>query len=109
MLGTMLPLRLCFQGSVENSRTSGVHYGNASNGPFRALLADLADCHVQISCRVAETQPVPEHGPGGFAVMAHLSARWRNTGDLLRFRNKMFPVAGSHVLVWIDIAVFPGG
>lgn len=43
------------------------------------------------------------------AVMAHMSARWRNAEDPVRFRSNLFLVLGSIALVLIGIAVLPGG
>jgi hypothetical protein len=43
------------------------------------------------------------------AVAAHLSARWRNADDTTRFRNNLFAILGSLILVVIGISVLPGG
>ena len=43
------------------------------------------------------------------AVVAHLSSRWKNAGDTIRFRNNLFLIVGSLILVLIGIAVLPGG
>jgi hypothetical protein len=43
------------------------------------------------------------------AVLAHLSARWKNADDATRFRNNLFVIAGSLILVLIGISVLPGG
>ena len=43
------------------------------------------------------------------AVAAHLSARWRNADDTIRFRNNLFVLLASIVLVVIGITVLPGG
>lgn len=43
------------------------------------------------------------------AVVAHLSARWKDAPGPLRFRNNLFLVAGSLILILIGIAVLPGG
>lgn len=43
------------------------------------------------------------------AVVAHLSVRWKNADDTTRFRNHLFLILGSLVLVLIGISVLPGG
>jgi hypothetical protein len=43
------------------------------------------------------------------AVVAHLSSRWRNAEDPIRFRNNLFLIVASLVLVLIGISVLPGG
>ena len=43
------------------------------------------------------------------AVVAHLSARWKNADDKTRFRNNLFTIIAALVLVLIGIAVLPGG
>lgn len=43
------------------------------------------------------------------AVVAHLSARWKNVEDPLRFRNNLIVIVISLVLVVIGIAMLPGG
>lgn len=43
------------------------------------------------------------------AVVAHLSARWKNAEDAVRFRNNLFLIAASLILVLIGISVLPGG
>ena len=43
------------------------------------------------------------------AVVAHLSARWKNADDRTRFQNNLFIVAGSLVLVVIGTAVLSMG
>ena len=43
------------------------------------------------------------------AVLAHMSTRWRNAEDPVRFRSNLFLVVGSIVLVLLGIAVLPGG
>ena len=43
------------------------------------------------------------------AVVAHLSARWKNADDTVRFRNYLFLILASLVLVLIGISVLPGG
>ncbi len=43
------------------------------------------------------------------AVVAHLSSRWKNAQDAVRFRNNLFLIVASLGLVLIDIAILPGG
>lgn len=43
------------------------------------------------------------------AVLAHMSARWKNADDPVRFRSSLFLVVGSVALVLLGIAVLPGG
>ena len=43
------------------------------------------------------------------AVVAHLSARWKNADDTVRFRNNLFLIVASLVLVLAGISVLPGG
>lgn len=43
------------------------------------------------------------------AVAAHMSARWKNAGDVTRFRNNLFLIVVSLVLVLVGITVLPGG
>ena len=43
------------------------------------------------------------------AVVAHLSSRWKNAEDAVRFRNNLFLIVASLVLVLIGIAILPGG
>lgn len=43
------------------------------------------------------------------AVLAHMSARWRNAEGPVRIRRNLFVVATSIVLVLVGIAVLPGG
>lgn len=42
-------------------------------------------------------------------VVAHLSVRWRNAEDLVRFRSSLFLIVGSIILVLLGIVVLPGG
>jgi hypothetical protein len=42
------------------------------------------------------------------AVVAHLSARWKTAAEPLRYRNYLFIILGSLVLVLIGISVLPG-
>lgn len=43
------------------------------------------------------------------AVVAHLSRRWKNADDATRFRNNLFLLVGSLILVLIGISILPGG
>jgi hypothetical protein len=43
------------------------------------------------------------------AVVAHLSARWKNAEDAIRYRNYLFLILASLVLIVIGISVLPGG
>ena len=43
------------------------------------------------------------------AVVAHMSARWKNADSIIRFRNNLSLIVGSLILVLIGIAVLPGG
>ena len=43
------------------------------------------------------------------AVVAHLSARWKNADDPTRFRNNSLLIIGSLVSVLIGLLVLPGG
>jgi uncharacterized membrane protein YphA (DoxX/SURF4 family) len=43
------------------------------------------------------------------AVVAHLNARWRNAEDKVRFRNDLFIILASLVLILLGISVLPGG
>ena len=43
------------------------------------------------------------------AAIAHMSARWKNADDMTRFRNNLFVIVGSLILVLIGISVLPGG
>lgn len=40
---------------------------------------------------------------------AHMSARWRNSDDVTRFRNNLFLILGALVLVLIGISILPRG
>jgi len=42
-------------------------------------------------------------------VVAHLSVRWRDAEDFVRFRSNLFLIAGSIILVLLGIVVLPGG
>lgn len=43
------------------------------------------------------------------AVVAHLSARWKNADDTTRFRNNLFLIVASLLLVVVGLLVLPGG
>lgn len=43
------------------------------------------------------------------AALAHMSARWKNADDMTRFRNNLFVIVGSLILVLIGISILPGG
>ncbi|MFT3891831.1 MAG: hypothetical protein QM730_09385 [Anaerolineales bacterium] len=43
------------------------------------------------------------------AVVGHLPARWKNTESKRRFRNTLFAVLGSVLLVIVGISLLPGG
>ena len=43
------------------------------------------------------------------AGVAHLSARWKKADDKTRFRNNLFVIIASLVLVLVGISVLPGG
>jgi len=43
------------------------------------------------------------------AAVAHLSARWKNADAQTRFRNNLFTILASLVLVLIGISILPGG
>jgi hypothetical protein len=43
------------------------------------------------------------------AVVAHMSARWKTADDITRFRNNLFLIVGSLLLVLVGIAILPGG
>jgi hypothetical protein len=43
------------------------------------------------------------------AVVAHLPARWKNADARTRFRNNLFAILGSIVLVILGLLVLPGG
>lgn len=43
------------------------------------------------------------------AVVAHLSVRWKNAGDITRFRNNLLLIAASLLLVLMGLLVLPGG
>ena len=42
-------------------------------------------------------------------VVAHLSARWKNADDTIKFRNYLFLIVASLVLVLVGISMLPGG
>jgi uncharacterized membrane protein YphA (DoxX/SURF4 family) len=42
------------------------------------------------------------------AGVAHMSARWKNITDMTRFRNNLFLIFGSLILILIGISILPG-
>lgn len=43
------------------------------------------------------------------AVVAHLNTRWKNAEDKIRFRNSLFIVLDTLIIVFIGVARLPGG
>lgn len=43
------------------------------------------------------------------AIVAHMSPRWKNADDRIRFRNNLFLILDTLALVLIGILVLPGG
>ena len=43
------------------------------------------------------------------AVLGHLPARWKNAADSVRFRNTLFCILGALLLIYIGVAMLPGG
>ena len=43
------------------------------------------------------------------AVAGHLPARWKNSDSKTRFRNSLFAIVGSILLVIVGISLLPGG
>lgn len=43
------------------------------------------------------------------AVVAHMSRRWKHADDATKFRNNLFLIVGSLILVLIGISILPGG
>ena len=43
------------------------------------------------------------------AVVAHLSALWKNSEDGLRFRNSLFIVLDTLIIIFIGVGLLPGG
>lgn len=43
------------------------------------------------------------------AVLAHMSRRWKDATDATKFRNNLFLIVGSLILVLIGISILPGG
>lgn len=43
------------------------------------------------------------------AVLGHLPARWKNAEDTIRFRNTLFCIIGSLLLVYVGVMRLPGG
>ena len=42
-------------------------------------------------------------------ILAHLSVRWRNAADVIKFRNNFLLVVGVFLLIFLGIAVLPQG
>jgi hypothetical protein len=42
-------------------------------------------------------------------ALGHMSARWKNAADTVRFRNNFLVILGVFVLVFIGIAMLPNG
>ena len=42
-------------------------------------------------------------------VLGHLQARWKNSPDTIRFRNTSFIILGVFLLIYLGVAVLPGG
>jgi uncharacterized membrane protein YphA (DoxX/SURF4 family) len=42
-------------------------------------------------------------------VVAHMSRRWKDADDATRFRNNLFLIVGSLILILIGISILPGG
>lgn len=42
-------------------------------------------------------------------VVAHLSARWKNAADDIRFRNYLFIILAALILIYAGVAGLPGG
>jgi len=43
------------------------------------------------------------------AFVGHLSARWKNADDKIRFRNSLFIVVDVLIIIFIGVARLPGG
>ncbi len=43
------------------------------------------------------------------AAVAHMSAMWKKAEDRLRFRNTLFAILASLVIIFIGVAILPGG
>ena len=43
------------------------------------------------------------------AFAGHLSSRWKNAADNIRFRNSLFLVGGVLVIIFVGVARLPGG
>lgn len=43
------------------------------------------------------------------AILGHLPSRWKKTEDSLRYRNIFFVVIGTLILIYLGVAVLPGG
>jgi hypothetical protein len=43
------------------------------------------------------------------AVVAHLQARWKNADDKTRFRNSLFIILDTLIIIFIGLSFLPGG
>lgn len=43
------------------------------------------------------------------AIVGHLASRWKNADDTTRFRNSLFVIIASLILVLIGISILPNG
>jgi hypothetical protein len=43
------------------------------------------------------------------AVVAHLNVRWKNAEDKIRFRNSLFIILDTLIIIFIGVARLPGG
>jgi hypothetical protein len=43
------------------------------------------------------------------AVVAHLHAKWKNAEDKIRFRNSLFIIVDTLIIIFIGVARLPGG
>ena len=43
------------------------------------------------------------------AVVAHLHVRWKNADDKTRFRNSLFIILDTLIIIFIGVARLPGG
>lgn len=42
-------------------------------------------------------------------ALGHMQARWKNADDTTRFRNTFFLILGVFLLIYLGVAVIPGG
>ena len=43
------------------------------------------------------------------ALMAHFNSRWKEADDKIRYRNTLFTLLGSLLLIFLGVALLPGG